>query len=265
MGNEEQKMDFSDSQNDSEAEMGREYTSFSIYSSPSEIDETARMSDMRQYKRTESNILSKKHLFQHSVERVIRIRALIQKLKSFNSVLVKKTLIELVPLINNPETAIVLKAAGLCPVLLDLLKFDPLTHWSIVGLSLQAILSIVSVPECALTVLSLPTFAPTIESYVKSEKSLTQKIAARIIHCCFIQPIQHEWTVVHDDSMLGLLFKAMDLPYKDIHFKFLSLLEDLTYHCENTLQLCIFAEKYEMDFIHMIVDTILSESSGELR
>jgi hypothetical protein len=149
--------------------------------------------------------------------------------------------------------------------LLDLLKFDPLSHWSIVGLSLQALLSVVSIPECALTVITLPTFSSTIETFLKSDKPLTQKIAGRIVHRCFIQPIQHEWIVLHDKNMLNLLFKAMELPYKDVQIILLNLLEDLTYHCDNTLQLCAYAESVEVDFIHIIVDIVLAEGNNDIR
>lgn len=242
----------------------REYTSFSVYS-PDEIDSNTRKNDMLNYKRSESAALTKKNAFQHTVRKLIKLQSLVSKLKSFNSKLVKATLIEIVPLINSPDTAIVLKEAGICPILLDLLKFDPLTHWIIVGLSLQSLLSIVSIPECSIAVIALPSFPSTIEIFLKSEKPLTQKIAAGIVHHCFVQPIQNEWMVLRDKNMLGLLFKALELPYKDVQIKFLSLLEDLTYHCENTLHLCLFAETIEIDFIHFIVDLILMEGNTDMR
>jgi hypothetical protein len=242
----------------------REYTNFSMYNTDDHGMEV-RKSDMKLYERSESVVSSQKKVFQHSVHKVMKLQALIQKLKSFNSQLVKATLIEMVPLINSPETAVILKDAGLCPLLLELLKFDPLSHWSIVGLSLQALLSIVSVPECALTVISLPNFSSTIETFLKSDKALTQIIAGRIVHRCFVQPIQNEWVVLHDKNLLNLLFKAIELPYKDVQMSLLGLLEDLTYHCDNTLQLCTFAESIEIDFIQLIVDIILAEGNHDIR
>mmetsp|Transcript_26182 Transcript_26182/g.44145 ORF Transcript_26182/g.44145 Transcript_26182/m.44145 type:complete len:466 (-) Transcript_26182:67-1464(-) len=245
----------------------REYTIFSMYSTyNNSADESLvmRNSDIN-YERSESMAQSKKKVFQNSVHKVIQLQALVQKLKSFNSKVVKATLIQMVPLINNPETAVVLKEAGLCTLLLDLLKFDPLSHWSIVGLSLQALLSVVSIPECALAVISLPNFPSTIESFLKSDKALTQIIAGRIVHCCFVQPIQHEWRVVQDRNMLSLLFKAMELPYKDVQISLLNVLEDLTYHCDNTLQLCVYGESIEVDFLQLIAGLIISEENAEMR
>jgi hypothetical protein len=255
-----------------ESDMGRDsrgYTTYSMYSAIDEMESientSGRKSDNINFERSESVAISKKKIFQNSVQKVIELQALVQKLKSFNSKVVKATLIEMVPLINNPETAVVLKEAGLCTLLLELLKFDPLSHWSIVGLSLQALLSIVSIPECALAVITLPNFPSTIETFLKSDKAMTQIIAGRIVHRCFVQPIQHEWIVVQDRNMLKLLFKAMELPYKDIQISLLNLLEDLTYHCDNTLKLCIYAESIEVDFIFVIVGIIIAEDNADMR
>lgn len=243
----------------------RQYTSFSIYNGADDVGFDGQHNDMIQFERSDSSTKSKKEKFQHSVQKMIKLQALVQKLKSFNSKLVKATLIEMVPLINNPETAVVLKEAGLCDILLDLLKFDPLSHWSIVGLSLQVLLSVVSVPECALAVMTLPTFSQTIETFLRSDTALTQRIAGNIVQRCFAQPLQQEWIVLRDKNMLGLLFKAMELPYKDVQINLLNLLEELTYHCDNTLQLCAYGESVEVDFIQMIVGIVLTEGNTDIR
>lgn len=260
--NETRMSDNFESEEDRES---RQYTNFSMFSTAATQDETVSKKDMIQFERSDSVSISKKKIFQNSVQKVIKLQALVHRLKSFNCKLVKATLIEMVPLINNPETAVILKDAGLCTLLLDLLKFDPLSHWSIVGLSLQALLSVVSIPECAITVTQLPNFPSTIEGFLKSDKALTQIIAGRIVYHCFVQPIQHEWIVLQDRHMLGLLFKAMELPFRDMQFRLLGLLEDLTYHCENTLVLCMYAASVEIDFIRLIVDVLLSEAHADTR
>lgn len=240
-------------------ERERGYTVYPMYSSPEEVIDDRKSEIV--FERSYSNVESNKSLFKQSVFKVMELQALVQKLKSFNSTLVKETLLQMIPLINSPETAVLLKDAGLCPLLFDLLKFDPLNHWKIVGLTLQVVLSVVSVPECAIAVVMLPNFYSTMESFLKSDRVITQTIAGRIVQHCFVQPIGEEWIVMKENNMLLLLFKAMELPYKDIQISLLKILEDLTYHCANTLRLCTFAESIDSDFITMILDAILSEES----
>jgi hypothetical protein len=177
-----------------------------------------------------------------AVRSVMSLLRLVNQLRSRNSHLVKISLLRLMNLLQAPQNAGIMNDVGACRALLELLNLDLAHHWQIVGLAMHGIKLLALSPECSLAFCSQESFCPLIEKSLRSDTAVTQKLAGDIVHRCFVQPLQHETTIVNDDGMMGLLFKALRLPYPEIQVKLLRLIEDLTYHCANTSRLCSHSE-----------------------
>lgn len=208
------------------------------------------------------------NIFQKAVRSVISLLRQLAKLRSRNSHIVKVSLMKFMNLVQAPQNAGIMNDIGVCEVLIDLLNLDPLNHFQIVGMALHGLKLLALSSECSLKIASNKQFLAIIENFLRSDNSLTQRLAAEIICRCFIQPIHSEHLVMSNNTLLLLLLKCLSLPYRDIQIRVLSILESLTYHCENTAIITkTFESNPQTEFLQGLVDFITenTEKNDDLR
>jgi hypothetical protein len=197
---------------------------------------------------------------------------LISSLKSRNSQIVKASLLEIVGLVEAPQYAEILNNLGGCETLIELLDLDPLNHFQIVGMALHGLKLLALSSPCSLTMASNSRFLSMIENFIRANSSsITQQLASDIICRCFLQPIQSEHLVINNTPLVMLFLRCLYSPHRDIQIRILTILESLTYHCDNTKTLLVTSLGLNLessgDLLQQLIDLMVlnTERANELR
>lgn len=207
-------------------------------------------------------LTNKGTLFQRAVKNVIRLQRIVIQLTSHDRKQVETALQQVMKLIQAPQNAGILTDIRAADYLIYLLQLDPVTHWHVVGSALHGLYSMSQSAECSRSMLQVKDFAPIMAEFLRSDRVLSQLLAAGIVYRLFNQPIGEEHIVMRDEVALDLLFKLGAVAYIDVAIDYLTVLENLTYHCANTHRLCTVADKLGIDFLSTFIEYLNVESDA---